>query len=77
LATQGLANFRDVGGLETTSGGKIRNGVLYRSDATRGAGEHPLASAGSEIHAIPLMAEAGIVRLIEEPPPLDAGVAGL
>jgi RNA polymerase sigma-70 factor (ECF subfamily) len=40
-------------------------------------GEHALIGAGSEVHAIPLMAEAGIVRLAEAPPELDAGVAGL
>jgi protein-tyrosine phosphatase len=101
LSTQGLANFRDVGGLETTSGGRIRSGVLYRSDAphtgdhppagvpwppadvidlrslAEAGGEHPLASAGSEIHAIPLMAEAGIVRLAHDPPEHNGGVAGL
>ncbi|MGD1056465.1 MAG: tyrosine-protein phosphatase [Solirubrobacteraceae bacterium] len=101
MATQGLQNFRDVGGSKTASGGKVRSGVLYRSDAPRAedppppdvvwppasvidlrsvdeaGGEHPLASAGSEIYAIPLMAEAGIARLVDDPPPLDAGVAGL
>jgi protein-tyrosine phosphatase len=40
-------------------------------------GEHPLASADTDVHSIPLMAEAGIVRLAENPPELDAGVAGL
>jgi protein-tyrosine phosphatase len=97
----GLQNFRDVGGLATASGGRVRDGVLYRSDAPRAGdqpppgvrwppatvvdlrsqaeagGEHPLRSAGSEIHSIPLMAEAGIVRLAEDPPELDGGVAGL
>jgi protein-tyrosine phosphatase len=101
LATRGLQNFRDVGGLETTAGGRIRSGVLYRSDAphagdhspagvpwppadvidlrslAEAGGEHPLASAGSKIHAIPLMAEAGIVRLARDPPEHDGGVAGL
>jgi len=38
---------------------------------------HPLTGPDSEIHSIPLMAEAGIVRLAEAPPELDAGVAGL
>ncbi len=101
MAAQGLQNFRDVGGLETTSGGRIRSSVLYRSDAphagdpppagvawppasvidlrslAEAGGEHPLASAGSEIHPIPLMAEAGIVRLAHDPPDNDGGVAGL
>jgi protein-tyrosine phosphatase len=101
LPTQALQNFRDIGGLETTSGGRIRSGVLYRSDAphtgdappvgvawppadvidlrslAEAGGEHPLASAGSRIHAIPLMAEAGIVRLAQGPPEHDGGVAGL
>jgi RNA polymerase sigma-70 factor, ECF subfamily len=97
----GLQNFRDVGGLATASGARMRRGVLYRSDAPRSgdpppagvawppasvidlrsaaeAGEeHPLIGRGSEVHAIPLMAEAGIVRLAEDPPELDAGVASL
>lgn len=50
--------------------------IDLRSLAEAG-GEHPLASAGSKIHAIPLMAEAGIVRLAHDPPEHDGGVAGL
>jgi hypothetical protein len=97
----GLQNFRDVGGISTVSDGRIRAGVLYRSDAPRAGdppppgavwppttvidlrsaaeavGEHPLAGAGSEVHSISLMAEAGIVRLAAGPPELDDGVAGL
>ncbi len=42
------------------------------------AGErHPLTGPASEIHSIPLMAEAGIARLAEAPPELDEGVAAL
>jgi len=87
--------------LPTGAGGRIRSGVLYRSDAPHlgdappasvswppatvidlrsleeAGGEHPLASADTDVHSIPLMAEAGIVRLVENPPELDAGVAGL
>jgi protein-tyrosine phosphatase len=97
----GLQNFRDVGGIAVSSGGQIRTGVLYRSDAPRAGdpapagvrwppstvidlrsaeeigGEHPLAGPGSEVHLIPLMAEAGIVRLAAAAPELDDGVAGL
>jgi protein-tyrosine phosphatase len=96
-----LRNFRDVGGLATSSGTRVRHGALYRSDAPRAgdappAGvawppatvidlrsaveaedEHPLRSAGSDVHSVPLMAEAGIVRLAEDPVEPDAGVAGL
>ena len=39
--------------------------------------EHPLASAGSDVRSIPLMAEAGIVRLAEAPPARATGVADL
>ena len=87
--------------MPTGAGGRIRSGVLYRSDAPHlgdappasvswppatvidlrsleeAGGEHPLASADTDVHSIPLMAEAGIVRLVENPPELDAGVAGL
>jgi protein-tyrosine phosphatase len=97
----GLENFRDVGGLATASGGRIRRGVLYRSDAPHlgdappaevawppasvidlrsldeAGDEHPLAGADTAVHSVPLMAEAGIVRLAENPPELNAGVAGL
>lgn len=100
-AGAGLQNFRDVGGMSTSSGEHTRSGVLYRSDAPRAGdpppagvrwppatvvdlrspqeagGGHPLAGAGSEVHAIPLMAEAGIVRLAAAPPDLGGGVAGL
>jgi len=100
-AGPGLANFRDVGGMATSSGEHIRAGVLYRSDAPRAGdpapagvlwppstvidlrseaealGEHPLVGSDTEVHSIPLMAEAGIVRLAAAPPELDDGVAGL
>jgi protein-tyrosine phosphatase len=50
--------------------------IDLRSEA-EALGEHPLAVAGSEVHSIPLMAEAGIVRLAAEPPERDDGMAGL
>jgi len=99
--THALRNFRDLGGVPSSSGGRIRRGVLYRSDAPRAGdspppgvwwppatvidlrsvdeagGEHPLAGPDSAVHSIPLMAEAGIVRLAADPPELDGGVAGL
>src|SRR3712207_608886 len=31
-APTGTANFRELGGLPTADGGRIRSGVLYRSD---------------------------------------------
>jgi protein-tyrosine phosphatase len=97
----GLQNFRDLGGLASSSGERIGGGVLYRSDAPRAGdpppagvawppatvidlrspaeagGEHPLAGPDTQVHSIPLMAEAGIVRLAEAPPAFDDGVAGL
>lgn len=33
IAVDGLRNLRDVGGLPTADGGRIRRGVLYRSEA--------------------------------------------
>src|ERR1700722_3122873 len=96
-----LQNFRDVGGLASALGARIRHGALYRSDAPRAGDapptgvawppatvidlrsaaeaevDHALRSAGSDVHSVPLMAEAGIVRLAEDPVEPDAGVAGL
>jgi protein-tyrosine phosphatase len=50
--------------------------IDLRSVEEAGA-EHPLAGPDSEVHSIPLMAEAGIVRLAAAPAELDDGVAGL
>lgn len=78
----GLANFRDLGGLPTGNPRATRSGVLYRSDAPlpgdtppEGVGwppavvidlrsgdepiePHPLRTAGTLVHHIPLMGEA-------------------
>jgi hypothetical protein len=51
--------------------------VIDLRSAAEAEDEHPLRSAGSDVHSVPLMAEAGIVRLAEDPVEPDAGVAGL
>jgi protein-tyrosine phosphatase len=51
--------------------------VIDLRSGAEAEGEHPLAGPDTAIHSIPLMAEAGIVRLVEEPPELDDGLASL
>jgi len=41
----GLQNFRDLGGIATAAGERIRHGVIYRSDAPRAGDPAPGASA--------------------------------
>ncbi|MEV7417375.1 tyrosine-protein phosphatase [Streptomyces sp. NPDC089919] len=43
-AVEGVLNFREVGGLATRNGGRIRTGVLYRSAALYGATDAGVAS---------------------------------
>jgi hypothetical protein len=92
----GLQNFRDLGGLVTNTGLRVRHGVLYRSDAPRLGDPPPPAeawppatvidlrsssesegvlAAASEVHHIPLMGEASIVRLADRPVPREMGLA--
>jgi protein-tyrosine phosphatase len=51
--------------------------VIDLRSAAEAGGEHPLAGPETEVHSIPLMAEAGIERLVEDPPELDDGLASL
>jgi len=51
--------------------------VIDLRSAAEAEADHALRSAGSDVHSVPLMAEAGIVRLAEDPVEPDAGVAGL
>jgi len=51
-APEGTHNFRDIGGMPVTSGGRTRAGVLYRSDALSGLtprGLEQLAATGIEV----------------------------
>lgn len=42
----GLQNFRDLGGIATVAGERIRHGVVYRSDAPRAGDPAPGALPG-------------------------------
>lgn len=47
LALEGVHNFRDYGGYATPGGGRVRKGVLWRSDQHFGASEADLERIGA------------------------------
>jgi len=53
---EGPANFRDLGGLPTAGGGRVRTGLLFRSDSLA------LLSAGDIAH---LTGELGLRRVVD------------
>src|SRR5262245_15794638 len=70
----GLFNLRDLGGLDTRDGGRLRSGVLYRSNAPLEVGE-----ADREF-----LASSGIERAVDlrdlrerDEEPVDLGVPGI
>jgi hypothetical protein len=100
-APAGLRNFRDLGGLSIGTGGRIRHGALYRSDAPMTGdpppahaawpprtvidlrsedelhGEHPWASAATEVVANPLFARASIEHMRQHPEALPKDLSTL
>lgn len=46
---EGPSNFRDLGGLPTVGGGRVRTGVLYRSDSLALLSERDLAYLGERV----------------------------
>ncbi len=96
-----LQNFRDLGGLPSQGGGRIRRHALYRSDAPDPGdeppvaggwpprtvidlrspdeviGEHPLASATTEVISNPMFERASLEYMIEHPDALPSDVPSL
>ena len=54
---QGLANFRDLGGLPTDNGAVTRSGVLYRSDAPLPGDHSPAAQPWPPVTVIDLRSD--------------------
>ena len=71
LTVDGLANARDVGGLPLDGGGRVRTGVLLRTDHERTTyGLGALAAAGVPVHRLSFIPETGIAL-----PEVDLGDA--
>lgn len=48
----GIANFRDAGGQKTTTGRKVRNGLVYRSADPSKATEEGMKKMGTELGTV-------------------------